>query len=357
MATEAELIDGLRKADAAGNADDARVFANALRAMRTQPEPEPEAAPEPEEHGILGSLKSGVAASIRDFAKTKQTLSGETPEVEEDNSEEAQAPTFGDVLHPVTLAKKTAYMLGKGAPSIAVGVVGALAGAGAGSLVGPEGTVVGGVAGEVLGSGAASAAQELGPYYAAAVKEHPGDPEAAFSLALKQAATEGGITGASFGLFRFAPFKKQVADLLAQAFVVQPAVAVSGALTQSAVTGKPIDADQLAQTYTSAVVGTAAPLVGTHLAGKAVGMLRKKEVAPEPEGETKPAGGDGEQLELPLDGDLGIAPAAKDVPEAVRRSVEEADQPHFDFEDPNEPPTPRLTKAQTPPSGEAPQRL
>ena len=37
MATEAQLIEGLRRADAAGNTADAQRFATAIKAMRASP--------------------------------------------------------------------------------------------------------------------------------------------------------------------------------------------------------------------------------------------------------------------------------------------------------------------------------
>ncbi len=46
MATEQELISALQKADAAGNAEDAKAFADAIRSMRAQSPQAPQAAPQ-----------------------------------------------------------------------------------------------------------------------------------------------------------------------------------------------------------------------------------------------------------------------------------------------------------------------
>lgn len=59
MATLEQLERGLRAADAAGNVDDARAFANAIRSMRSAPEPEP--APNPAEG--MSAWERGLAGA------------------------------------------------------------------------------------------------------------------------------------------------------------------------------------------------------------------------------------------------------------------------------------------------------
>lgn len=244
----------------------------------------------PEDPGLLGSLVSGMGTAVREFGQTGETLAGGKPEViEEPNNPAAQSMEWGDVLRPKLLAEKTLYGLGRGAPSIAGGIVGALGGGQAGlALSAPvphplaKAAVVGAgvIGGEFLGSGLVSTAQSIGPYYAQALKDNPDNPDAAFDLALKQAGTEGVITGAAFAAFRIPVFKSTVKQILAQAFVVQPAVMATGQVAQGAVSGEGVTGADLAEAYPQAVIGTAVPLAGTHLAGRAVKRFLPKRKGP-----------------------------------------------------------------------------
>jgi hypothetical protein len=250
------------------------------------------AAPETEaeDPGLLGSLTSGMGAAVREFGQTGTTLAGGKPKaVEEPTNQAAQGMEWGDVRHPKLLAEKALYGLGKGAPAIGGAVLGAYGGGAAGlALSAPvphplvKGIIAGGgaLAGEALGSGLVSTAQSLGPYYAAALQKNPSNPDAAFDLALKQAETEGAGTGIAFAAFRIPFFKSQVKNILAQAFIAQPAIAAAGQVAQGAVSGEDVTAADLEKAYPQAVLGTAVPLVGTHLAGRAAGRFLPKREAP-----------------------------------------------------------------------------
>ena len=268
MATREEVLNALRVADAAGRKDDARALAALYdRNFAATPPPPPPAPVAPKDVGLMGALGAGTASGIRAFGKTAQAVSGGKPEEETE-------PTYSS--NPIKkFAEQTLYGLGRSAPVIAGGVGTSAALGAAGTAVGPEGTLIGAVSGEVLGSAAVSAAQELGPYYAEELKKNPKDPKAAFDVALKRAGAAGGFTGASFGLFRFAPFKKVVADTLLQAFAVQPAVAATGRVAQNVITDRPAT-EGLKEGYLPSVGGTLVPLVGTHLAGKALRAVKER---------------------------------------------------------------------------------
>jgi hypothetical protein len=73
MATLEQLHDGLRKADAAGNVDDARAFANAIRSMQAAP-----VAPAQPETSLLDSVKqfagNSAAGLVRGAGSIGQTI-------------------------------------------------------------------------------------------------------------------------------------------------------------------------------------------------------------------------------------------------------------------------------------------
>ena len=240
----------------------------------------PAAPEEPKDPTLLGSLFSGVGAAAREFGQTGTTLAGGKPEaVEESANPAAQDMALGDVMHPKLLAEKALYGLGKGAPAIGGAVLGGVAG---GLTGGIPGLIAGGTAGEMAGSGLVETAQTLGPYYATALQKNPNNPEAAFNLALAQATTEGAITGASFGLFKYAPkaLRSEVGKIALQAFGIQPAISAAGQVAQGAISGEGVTGADLAKAYPQAVIGTAVPLVGTHLAGRAVDRFLPKREAP-----------------------------------------------------------------------------
>lgn len=67
MATLEQLHDGLIKADAAGNVDDARAFANAIRSMQTAPVAEPEKS-------MMQKIGGAVAGASKYYDDTKANL-------------------------------------------------------------------------------------------------------------------------------------------------------------------------------------------------------------------------------------------------------------------------------------------
>ena len=110
-------------------------------------------------------------------------------------AESPAAAPFGwpDLNDPFgQLAPKVAFRFGRSFPTLAGGVAGGVAG----TAVGPEGTVAGALIGGTLGAAALSAAQTLGPAYAAELQKTPNDPEGAWQRAWAQAAISGAFSGA-----------------------------------------------------------------------------------------------------------------------------------------------------------------
>ena len=135
MATIEELSAALIKADAAGNAADAKVFADEIRRMRAAP-PEP-AAPLPQ--ALMPTIRTDTGIPVSSGIPT-----------------ERQPPTTYDKIRG--LITPTVEMLG------AAG--GGLIGAGAGTLVAPGvGTATGAVGGAGLGYGMAKEALNLADIY------------------------------------------------------------------------------------------------------------------------------------------------------------------------------------------------
>ena len=221
--------------------------------------------------GLTGALTEGIKAGISGVKQTGQSLAGQAPTdlVGQPQSLASQPMTWGDFVHPAALAQKTLYSLAQGSPTIAGGIAGGMAGAaipGAGETGIPE------VAGGALGAGAGSMVQSLGPYYAAALKANPGNPDAAFDQALKQAGTEGAISGVGWAAFGFAPFKRAVSNLLLQAFGVQPSITAAGHAVQNVEAGRPAG-EGVAQDIPGSVVSTIIPAAGHaafHAAARAV---------------------------------------------------------------------------------------
>lgn len=370
------------------------------------PAPEPAAPAEP---GYFDAITSGLASNLRSAAKTKEALTGGKPTVDETDTKNpaAQGMEFKDLLHPGTLLKKGLYTLAASAPEMAAFGLGSAATA---AIPGVGETGIGELVGGSLAAGAVSAAKELGPHYAEALKEHPDDPDAAMDLALKKAAASGATTGAMFGLFGLTPFKKQVSNLLSKAYLnnvpkaltgdeitaqvlrgvknpvpkataaetaahlltqsigVQPAIAALGGATQNAIDGKHLS-DGLTEGYAQSVLGTIVPLAGTHLAGKAVkrvweGKNREEEEAPPPPDTEEappppplppntpaPINPEGASAPLPTPEAVAVAPAV-DISDTV------AEQPSADAEALNRdfPIVPKAVEAAPAPTG-IPQEL
>jgi hypothetical protein len=225
----------------------------------------------------LGQAASGgLRASLNDLGSSAEALAGKSAGGPRDDADYAKPLAWGDLVHPETALTKAVYQVAHGAPVLAAGV----AGAGAGSMVGPEGTVAGGA----IGAGAMTVAQELGPYYAAALKANSADPSKAFDQALARAGAAGAFSAAGWALFGLKPFTGVVKNLMFQAFGVQPAAAVAGKVADNAVTGAPLT-QGAADAIPGAVVGTALPAI----AHAAVGAMTGGGEAAPPGAETQAA--------------------------------------------------------------------
>jgi hypothetical protein len=147
---------------------------------------------------------------------------------------------WSDLTRPVgQLAPKIAYRFGRSSPTLAAGVAGGVIGGAIGTPAGPEGTAAGALIGGSLGAAALSAAQSLGPAYAAELQKAPNDPEGAWRRAWEQAAISGAFSGAAWAPFPARFFEGPVRQLVFQSFGVQPAVAVAEKATCNIVEGKP----------------------------------------------------------------------------------------------------------------------
>jgi hypothetical protein len=139
--------------------------------------------------------------------------------------------------------------------------VGGLAGGRLGALAGPGGAVAGAIVGGSLGAAALSAAQTLGPAYAAELQKTPNDPEGAWNRAWRQAEISGAFSGASWAFFPARFFQGPVKQLVFQIFAAQPALAVAERGTRNIVEGKPAT-EGLGEAYGQGVVGGLTPALG-----------------------------------------------------------------------------------------------
>src|SRR5215469_5814700 len=227
-----------------------------------------EQPPPPPSTGWVGTALAGLKAGTKELAMGEQAeaaLKGhaKAPEPEAETIPEAQPVEWKDFASPGLLARKAEYQLAKSYPTAAAGIVGGAAGT---ALAGPVGGMVGGAAGAWLGS----TVQSIGPQFAAAMKENPSDPDAAFDTAIKRSVASGAIGAVGWGLFGVQPFASTIKNMLFQAFGVQPAVSAAGRAAENIVEGKPAG-EGVAAEIPGAIVGTALPLVGhaaiSHLAG------------------------------------------------------------------------------------------
>jgi hypothetical protein len=281
--------------------------------------------------GFLGTLRQaatgGLMQSLHDLSATGDALAGKAPADEGAQADYQKPLAWGDLLHPEEALTKAVYQISHGAPVLAAGIGGGVAGglalgesgaetgAAVGTAAGPEGTAIGAAAGGIiggaggaigggaLGAGAMSAAQELGPFYAAALKANPGDPSKAFDEALTRAGAAGVFSAAGWALFGLKPFSGAVKNLMFQAFGVQPGVAVAGKVADNLATGAPA-MQGTADAIPGAVVGTALPAAGH----AAVGALAGGPAPAATEG--APAGAaDGSGAPPPAEPDLANKPA------------------------------------------------
>jgi hypothetical protein len=227
---------------------------------------DPPPAPMP---GMFGALSQGLGASVRDLAVTA-TSAFSPPNVANDDSPAAAPFGWSDLGSPFgQLGPKAAYRLGRSFPTLAGGVAGGVIGGGIGSPVGPEGTAAGALIGGSLGAAAVSAAQTLGPAYAAELQKTPNDQEGAWQRAWTQAAISGVFSGAAWALFPARFFQGPVKQLVFQAFGVQPAVSVAEKATRNILEGRPAQ-EGLGEAYGEGVVGTLTPALG-HAAVRVLG--------------------------------------------------------------------------------------
>lgn len=143
------------------------------------------------------------------------------------------------------------------------------------STAGAAGTKVGGkwgglAAGTIAVVGV-HGVKTIAPTFANELAATPDDPNGAYDRAVKKTVADAAATGASFGLFEFAPFQGVVKNILFQALGIQPAVAAAHKATENIIEGKPVGEGTL-QSAAQAVPMTIAPLAGM----KALGYLTGK---------------------------------------------------------------------------------
>ena len=215
------------------------------------------AAPvDPNMPSATAALGQGIASGIGALGQTVETARGEKPTYKPDENLAAAPLGWSDLEHPIASGlPKVAYRFGESSPTLAGAVAGGLGGGRLGSLAGPEGTVLGSTAGSAIGAGVVSAAQTLGPYYAQALKANPNNPAAAYDAAKKAAYLSGAFSAAGWALFDLPVFEGPVKSMLFQAFVAQPAVAVTQKATTNVTEGRPAS-EGLGEAAVEGVVGT-----------------------------------------------------------------------------------------------------
>jgi len=217
---------------------------------------------------------AGAKKALSGIGQTAQTVSGGAPEASAAPTEDFEQPIgWSDLSDPRLLAKKGVYGLSESSPTIGMSIAGGLAGKQAGPMAAVLGTAAGAAVGDF--------AQTLGPYYAAALKELPDDPDAAFDLALKQAGASSAFSGASFAMFGIAPFKSAVKNVLFQALGVQLPMAEAGVAAQNVISDRPIT-EGMEEAAPGAVLMTAGPMAAHAVTAK---PKAKATIEPPPSGE------------------------------------------------------------------------
>lgn len=281
----------------------------------------------------LGQAASGGAMqSLTDLGNSFKAVTGGKV-TEAPPADYAKPLAWSDLAHPEDALTKAVYQVAHGMPVLAAGTVGAAAGAVAGAEGGAEagaigGAVVGGppgaaagatagaivggggaaIAGGALGAGAMSAAQELGPFYAAALKANPNDPAAAFQQAVKRAGAAGVFSAAGWALFGLKPFAGAVQNLMFQAFAVQPAAGAAGQVADNAVTGAPLT-QGVAAGVPGSVIGTALPAMAHAMVRAPDGAPVAAEVTPAPAAGETPPGAPSETPPATAPADSAAGPA------------------------------------------------
>jgi hypothetical protein len=210
--------------------------------------------------GTLDAFFQGLGSGTRQFAQTIQSVSG-PPTIAAQNSPAAEPLGWSDLTSPSWIAPKVAYQFAQSYPTLAAGVAGGYLGGRLGALAGPQGAAAGALIGGSLGAAALSAAQTLGPAYAAELQKTPNDREGAWNRAWRQAEISGAFSGASWAVFPARFFQGPVKQLVFQMFGAQPALAVGERATRNIVEGKPV-AEGLGEAYGQGVVGGLTPALG-----------------------------------------------------------------------------------------------
>jgi hypothetical protein len=206
----------------------------------------------------LQAFFQGVGSATRQL---EQAIHPGAPSLAAVDSPAAEPLGWSDLTSPSRIAPKVAYQFAQSYPTLAGGVVGGVVGGRLGALAGPEGAAAGALIGGSLGAAALSAAQTLGPAYAAELQKTPNDPEGAWNRAWRQAEISGAFSGASWAVFPARFFQGPVKQLVFQIFGAQPALAVGERATRNIVEGKPVT-EGLGEAYGQSVTGTLTPALG-----------------------------------------------------------------------------------------------
>ena len=222
----------------------------------------PDPSPMP---GVAQAFWQGLRAANRELGQSVQSVSG-PPTITNQESPAAEPLGWSDLTSPSQIGPKVAYQLAQSYPTLAAGVAGGYLGGKLGALAGPEGAAAGALIGGSLGAAALSAAQTLGPVYAAELQKSPDDPEGAWNRAWKQAGISGAFSGASWAAFPARFFQSPVKHLVFQMFGAQPALAVGQRVASNIVEGRPAT-EGIEDAYGQGVVGTAIPVLGHKVVG------------------------------------------------------------------------------------------
>jgi hypothetical protein len=223
----------------------------------------PTPAPMPD---TLRAFWDGLRAGSRQVTQSVKSFSG-PPTVAVQDSPAAAPLGWSDLASPSGIAPKLAYQFAQSYPTLAGGVAGGVIGGRIGLLAGPEGAAAGALIGGGLGAAALSAAQTLGPAYAAELQKNPNDPEGAWNRAWRQAEITGTFSGAAWAAFPARFFQSPVKHLVFQIFGAQPALSVGQRVTSNIVEGRPVT-EGLGEAYSQGVVGSAIPALGHGVVGR-----------------------------------------------------------------------------------------
>ena len=215
-----------------------------------------EAAPDP--NGIGAAAKAGLIKSVSDIGAAPSVFSGKViPQSQKKSTPYEEPLQFSDLLHPSQSGPKIAYQLSSSLPSMAGGIAGGIGV----TAIAPEGGPLSALVGGALGAGGVTAVQNLAPYYAEEVHKPGATPDKAFDAALARAGQSGAFSSAAWALFGISPFASAAKNILAQAFVVQPAAAVAQHGIENVEQSQPA-LQGAGTTALNAAVGTLAPMAG-----------------------------------------------------------------------------------------------